>query len=149
MKPHFKRPRHVFGRAFLAGLAAFALAGVPLYAGDAKPAVPAAVLSKLDEHLVLVVRKSRGEPPFDRPTTRQPDVYQSNGRVLVQIEGTVSRELADQLASLGGQLVAGWGTTTTFRAWIPFAQLETLASRADIRLISAARPSVTRRINSR
>jgi hypothetical protein len=66
--------------------------------------------------------------------------------VLVEINGTISRELSDQIASLGGQLVTGWGTTTTFRAWVPFAQLETLAARADIKSIAAARPSVTRRL---
>jgi hypothetical protein len=146
MKPQFKKQGHVFGRALLAGLVALAFVSVPLKAGDAKGAVPASILSKLDEHLALVAKKSRGEPPFDKPTTLQPDVYQSNGRVLVEIQGTVSKELADQITSLGGQLVAGWGTATIFRAWIPFAQVETVAARADIRSISAARPSITHRI---
>ena len=112
---------------------------------DKKP-VPASSLEKLDEQLVLVVKKSRGEAPFDRSTTLQPDVYKFGGRVLVEIQGSISKELSDQIASLGGQLVIGWGTATTFRAWVPFAQLETLAGRADIRSISAARPSVTRRL---
>src|SRR3954470_15530393 len=147
MKPHFKKQGHVFGHVLLAGVVALAFGSVPLKAGDAKAVVPASILSKLDEHLALVAKKSRGQPPFDKPTSLQPDVYQSNGRVLIQIEGTVSRELSDQITSLGGQLIAGWGTATTFRAWIPFAQLETLAGRADIRSISAARPSVTRRIS--
>jgi hypothetical protein len=111
--------------------------------------VPATILSKLDQHLVLVVKKSRGESPFDKPTTLQPDVYQFNGRVLVEIEGSASKELSDQVTSLGGQLVAGWGTATTFRVWIPFAKLETLASRADIKSISAARPSITHRLTPR
>jgi hypothetical protein len=149
MKPHFKRHGHVFGRAFLSVLAALGLGGLELKAGDAKPPVPAAVLGKLDEHLALVVKKSRGDAPFDKPTTLQPDVYQSNGRVLIEIQGAVSRELSDQISQLGGQLVAGWGTATTFRAWIPFAQVEVLARRADIRSISAARPSITHRISPR
>jgi hypothetical protein len=149
MKPHFKRHGHLFGRALRAGLAALALGGLQLKAGDAKAPVPASVLGKLDEHLALVVKKSRGDAPFDKPTTLQPDVYQSNGRVLVEIEGTVSRELSDQISRLGGQLVAAWGTATTFRAWIPFAQVEALASRADIRSIAAARPSITHRISPR
>ena len=95
---------------------------------------------------MLVVKQSRGEPPFDRPTTVEPDVYKFGGRVLVEIEGSISRELSDQIASLGGQLVIGWGTATTFRAWVPFAQLETLAARADIKSISAARPTITHRL---
>ena len=125
-----------------------ALGTAQLNAGDEKSA-PAAILSKLDNDLVLVVKQSRGEAPFDRPTTLEPDVYKFNGRVLVEIQGTISREVSDQITSLGGQLVIGWGTATTFRAWVPFAQLETLAGRADIKSISAARPSVTRRISPR
>ena len=149
MKPRFKTfPDLYLVRALLAAVAAFALSTAQLTAGDAKSA-PASVLSKLDNHLVLVVKQSRGEPPFDKPTTVQPDVYKFGGRVLVEIEGSISRELSDQIASLGGQLVIGWGTATTFRAWVPFAQLETLAGRTDIRFISAARPTVTRRIRTR
>lgn len=149
MKPHFKTFPHLYlGRALLAAVAVLALGMAQLNAGDAKSA-PAAILSKLDSDLVLVVKKSRGEAPFDRPTTLEPDVYKFNGRVLVEIQGTISREVSDQITSLGGQLVIGWGTATTFRAWVPFAQLETLAGRADIKSISAARPSVTRRISPR
>lgn len=147
MKPHFKTfPHfHVLAPALLAAVAVLALSTAQVTAGD-KKSVSAAVLNKLDQHLVLVVKKSRREPPFDRSTTLQPDVYQFGGRVLVEIEGSVSRELSDQITTLGGQLVTGWGTATTFRAWVPFAQLEILAGRADIRFISAARPSITHRI---
>jgi hypothetical protein len=146
MKPHFKTPFHVLVRFLLAAVAALALSSAQLNAGDTKSAVPASVLSKLDNDLTLVVKQSRGESPFDKPTTAQPDVYKFGGRVLVEIQGSISRELSDQIASLGGQLVTGWGTATTFRAWVPFAQLETLAARADIRSISAARPTITHRL---
>ena len=112
-------------------------------AGDEKSPVPASILNKLDDQLVLVVKKSRGE------TTLEPDVYQFGGRVLVEIQGSISSGLVDQITSLGGQLVNGWGTATTFRAWIPFAQVETLASRADIRSVAAARVSITHRLNPR
>ncbi|HEX4629506.1 MAG TPA: hypothetical protein VH188_00945 [Chthoniobacterales bacterium] len=142
MKPHLKTPFRISGRTFLAALAVLALSAAHLSAGDAKSAVPASVLSKLDNRLALVAKKSRGE------TTLQPEVFQANGRVLVEIEGSVSRELSNYIASLGGQLVTGWGTATNFRAWLPFAQVETLASRADIKSVSAARPTVTRRLKA-
>jgi hypothetical protein len=148
MKPHLKKPFRIQGRTFLAALAALALSTAHLSAGDAKSAVPASVLSKLDNHLTLVVKKSHGEAPFDKPTTLQPDVFQSGGRVLVEIEGSISRELSDYIASLGGQLIPGWGTATNFRAWVPFAQVEALAARADIKSITAARPTVTRRLKA-
>jgi hypothetical protein len=144
MKPHLKTRFRIHGRTFLAALSVLALSAAQLFAGDAKSAVPASILSKLDSHLALVVKKSRGES-----TTQQPDVFQFDGRVLVEIDGTISRELSDYIASLGGQLVTGWGTATNFRAWVPFAQVETLAGRADIKSVSAARPTVTRRLKAR
>ena len=146
MKPSM----HLYaGRALFAAVAALVLSAIQLNAGDAKPAVPAAILAKLDKDLVLVVMKSRAEAQSDAATAPQPDVYQFNGRVLVEVEGSVSKELSDQVTSLGGQLVAGWGTATTFRVWIPFAQLETLAGRPDIKSISAARPSIHHRLSPR
>ncbi len=141
MKPHFKTfpHSHVLARALLAAMAVFAFSTAQMTASGEK-SVPASTLNKLDQQLVLVVKKSRGE------TTLEPDVYKFGGRVLVEIEGSFSRELFDQIASLGGQVVTGWGTATTFRAWVPFAQVETLAGRADIKSMSPARPTVTRRL---
>jgi hypothetical protein len=105
-----------------------------------------AALNKLDDQLVLAVKQSRGDPPFDKPTTLRPHIFQYRGRVLVEIEGSLSSELSDQIASLGGQVINNWGMATNFRAWVPSSQLETLAGRADITLMSPARPSVTKRI---
>lgn len=112
---------------------------------NSKQSLPGATLNKLDNQLVLSVKQSRGDPPFDKPTTLRPEVYKYRGRVLVEIEGSLTREMSDQIASLGGQVVKGWGTATNFRVWVPVAQLETLAGRADVTLISPARPSVTKR----
>src|ERR1700738_3880088 len=104
MKTRFQtfQPLQVPGRALLAAVAVLALSTAQLTAGDEKPTVPASTRGKLDKHLVLGVKKSRGESPFDKPTTLQPDVYQSNGRVLVEIEGSASKELSDQVTALGG-----------------------------------------------
>jgi hypothetical protein len=142
MKSHFETPFHALGRALLAAIAVLALSTAQMTASD-KEAVPASILNKLDDQLVLVVKKSRGD------TTVQPDVFNFGGRVLVEIQGSISTALADQITSLGGQLVNGWGTATTFRAWIPFAQVETLAGRTDITSVAAARVSVTHRLNPR
>jgi hypothetical protein len=139
MRPQFKPLQHfhVLAPLLLAAFAVLILGSAP---ANAKEPVPASTLNKLDEQLVRVVKKSRGE------TTSQPDVYKFRGRVLVEIQASPSKELTDQIASLGGQVVDGWGTATIFRAWIPFAQVETLASRSDIRSISPARPTITRRL---
>lgn len=141
MKPQFK-PRVPI---FLTALAMLAF-GISALTASAREPVPAAVLNKLDHQLVLVVKKSRGEAPFDTATAADPDVYKFRGRVLVEIAGVFSRKLADQIASLGGNVVNDWGTTTQFRAWVPFAQLEVLAARADIKSITAARPTITHRL---
>ncbi len=143
MKPH--RKASVFAPTLFTAIAVLTLVMAQTTASG-KELVPAATLNKLDSHLVLVVKKSRGEAPFDKSTTLEPDVYKFRGRVLVEIEGSLSRELVDQVASLGGQVVSNWGTGATFRAWVPFAQLEILAARADLRSISAARPTITHRL---
>jgi hypothetical protein len=145
MKPHSKKLFHTLARILLAACTVLALWTAQTKANAREP-FPAAVLNKLDHQLVLVVKKSRAEAPFDTATTLEPDVYKFRGRVLVEIEGVFSRELSNQIASLGGQVVNDWGTTTRFRAWVPFAQLEILASRADIKAISAARPTITHRL---
>ena len=145
MKPQFKKRVRVLAPTFIAAIAVLTLWTAQTTARAREP-VPASTLSKLDSQLVLVVKKSRAEAPFDKATMLEPDVYKYRGRVLVEIEGVFSRELSDQITTLGGQVVNDWGTTARFRAWLPFAQLEILAARADIRSISAARPTVTRRL---
>jgi len=141
MKPHSKKFFHALPRVLVA---AFAM--LVVWTASAREPVPAAVLNKLDRQLVLVVKKSRAEASSDTATAVEPDVYKFRGRVLIEIEGVFSRELSDQVASLGGNVVNDWGTTTRFRAWLPFAQLEILAARADIKSIAAARPTITHRI---
>jgi hypothetical protein len=145
MIPRSKKFFHTLLRIVLAAVAIVAVSTAPTTASGRDP-VPAAVLNKLDHQLVLVVKKSRAEAASDTATTVEPDVYKFRGRVLVEIDGVFSRELSNQVASLGGNVVSGWGTTTRFRAWVPFAQLEILAARADIKSIAAARPTITHRV---
>jgi hypothetical protein len=103
-----------------------------------------AILNKLDGQLVLALKKSRGQPPFDKPTTLEPDIPIKDGsRVLVDITGSVSKELLDRVALLGGQTIKGAEMVTTFRAMVPLSQLEALAGRADVTFISPARLAIT------
>jgi hypothetical protein len=111
--------------------------------------VAPAARSKLDGQLLLALRKSRGEPPFDKPTTLQPEIPIKDGdRVLVDIEGSVSKALLDQVALGGGALPDSSPSTTMLRAMVPLSQLEALAMRSDITSISAAKLSVTTRLES-
>ena len=105
-----------------------------------------AARTKLNDTLVLALKKSRGQAPFDRPTSLRPEDVEKDGRVLVDIHASVSGELLNQIAQLGGEVNKNWQTATTLRGWVPFAQLEALASLSGIVSISAATLTVTRHL---
>src|SRR5205085_1762472 len=101
-----------------------------------KESIPPAVLQKLDAQIVLALKKSRGEPPFDQPTTLQPDIpFQHDGSVLVDVKGSVSAELLNQIRFVGG-VINNSESATTLRAMVPLSELETVAARADVKFIS-------------
>ncbi|MEY2479146.1 MAG: trimeric autotransporter adhesin [Verrucomicrobiota bacterium] len=105
--------------------------------------IPATALPKLDDQIVLALKQSRSQPPFDKPTSLEPDIpIKDAGRMLVDIEGSVSQELLDQIAIVGGQVVNESVTATKVRAMVPLLPLEALATRADVKFISPARISI-------
>jgi hypothetical protein len=106
----------------------------------------AAALAKIDDPLLLALKKARGQAPFDRPTSLRPEDFEKAGRVLVDVKGSISNELANQIVGLGGEVIKGWQTSTSLRAWISITQLEAAANLAGIQSISAARPSITHRV---
>ena len=106
----------------------------------------AAARDKLDDQLVLALKRSRGEAPFDRPSSFRPEDFEQGGRVLVDMHASASTELVNQIARMGGQIITGWQTATTLRAWVPFTQLEAVANLTGIQSMSAARLSVTHRL---
>ena len=102
---------------------------------------------KLDSQLTLALKQTRGQPPFDRPTSLEPNIPIKDGdRVLVDIEGSVSKQLLDQVRVVGGQLVSSSTTVTTVRAMIPLQQLESLARRPDVKSIAPAQLAVTSKV---
>jgi hypothetical protein len=109
--------------------------------------LPQSAKDKLDGQIILALKKSRGQPPFDKPTSLEPAIPVKDGdRVFVDIEGSVSKALLDQVTLSGGVIPNGSTTTTTLRAMVPLSQLEALASRADVKSISPAKLSVTSQI---
>ena len=102
---------------------------------------------KLDDQLRLALKQSRGEAPFDKPTTLKPDIPGNFPEgVLVDMEASVSKQLLDQVALVGGKVASGSVTATTIQAVVPLSQLETLAGRDDVKSISTARPTMTSRV---
>jgi len=141
MKPHCRTPFHTLARVLLAAIAVLTLSSAQLSASD-KKSVPASSLKKLDTQLVLALKQMRGESPFDKPTSLEPNIpFKHNGRVLVDLEGKVSTALLSQIVQAGGWVDHSSVTPTTLRAMIPFSQLETLADRADVKSISPAHPT--------
>jgi len=130
----------------------------PLWAAEGTPAIPAAAATplqqeketrtaaqqKLDSHIVLALKKSRGEPPFDKPTPLDPDLaIGADGRVLVDIKATVSPELLALIASGGGKIINSFASMRAIRALVPLARLESLAARADVQFIAPAAVATT------
>lgn len=103
-----------------------------------------AAQKKLDSHLVLALKKSRSEPPFDKPTSLDPDlVIEPDGRVQVDLTATVSSALLEQITKAGGTVVSSFESAKAIRARIPLGQLEALAARADVIFISPAAQATT------
>ena len=106
----------------------------------------AAAREKFDDSLLLALKKSRGEAPFNHATSLRPEDFEKGGRVLVDIAASVSPELLNQIAQVGGEPVKGSQTATTMRAWVPFAQLESIANLPAIKSMSAATLTLTRHL---
>ena len=108
---------------------------------------PAAV-TKLDDALILALKKSRAEAPFDRQTAFQPEDCEIDGRVMVDIKASASTGLLSQIAQAGGKVFNGFQTGTTLRAWVPLTQLEAIANLEGVQSMSAARPTMTHRLHT-
>jgi hypothetical protein len=150
MKPHCKTLPHfqVLACTFLATVVVLALSTAQMTASGQK-LVPASTLKKLDTQLVLALKKSRGEPPFDKPTSLEPDIpVKHNGRVLVDMEATVSQGLLNYIVLVGGWVNNSSATTTTLRAMVPFSQLEALAGRPDVKFIFPAKLIINSKIKA-
>ena len=103
-----------------------------------------AAQKKLDSHIVLALKKSRGEPPFDKPTQLEPDLLiEADGRVLVDLNATVSKELLARIESDGGRVINSFEAARAIRALVPLARMEPLASRADVKFIAPAAQATT------
>jgi hypothetical protein len=108
-------------------------------AAGATESLPTSTLKKLDPQIVLALKQSRGEPPFDKPTSLQPDIPMRAGdRLLVDLDVTVSEGLLNQIALSGGKVANSPDPTHIIRAMIPLTQVEALAGRADVKSISPA-----------
>lgn len=105
-----------------------------------------AAVEKLDTKLLLALKQSRGQAPFDRPTSLRPEVHEKDGRVLMDINTAASNELSNQLAQSGVEVMSKSSTATRLRAWVPATQLEAVANLTSIQSITAVIPTVRHRL---
>ncbi len=111
---------------------------------DAEKNSRAAASLKLDSHLVMALKKSRGEPPFDKPTTFDPDLaVDAQGMVMVDFQTRVTPGLLDQIRTSGGQVINHFEAMNAVRARVPLLQVETLAALPEVRFISTAAQATT------
>ena len=125
--------------SLLAATAAFTLSTAGTFAGEESA-------KKLDAQIVLALKQSRGQPPFDKATSLEPDIPIKDGAsVLVDVEATVSADLVTHITLIGGKVAPSPDPSHIIRAMIPLSQLEALAGRADVKFIFPAKLSVTSR----
>lgn len=91
---------------------------------------------KMDSQLVAALKQSRGEWPSGAPKADL--AVQADGRVLVDLDATVSPALLAYIKHSGGHIVNSFEAARRVRATIPLAQLEALAARDDVKFISPA-----------
>ncbi len=125
--------------SLLAATAAFTLSTAGTFAGEESS-------KKLDAQIVLALKQSRGQPPFDKPTSLKPDIPIRDGAsVLVDVKATISADLVTHITLIGGKVAKSPDPAHIIRAMIPLSQLEALSWRADVKFISPAKLSVISR----
>ena len=84
---------------------------------EQEKATRSAAQQKLDSNIVLALRQSRGEPPFDQPSALQPALtLRPDGRVLVDLDATVSAGLLAYIKHIGGEVINSFEATRAVRA---------------------------------
>lgn len=115
-------------------------APVPAVQAVPPPApLPAAATKKLAAPLLQALELSQRPQAAGQPAAAMPGIpIQHEGRVLVDLEADVSQDLLDQIAKVGGLTAPHPAPGRQLRVFIPLAELEVLAARADVTAIAVA-----------
>jgi len=101
---------------------------------------------KLDSNLVLALKKIQKEPPFDKLTALQPSLkIRPDGRVLVDLDASVSKQLLEDIKNAGGEVINSFDLAHSVRALVPLSKMEALAGRKDVKFIQPAAEAATNR----
>jgi uncharacterized repeat protein (TIGR01451 family) len=104
-----------------------------------------AVQKKLDSQLVYAIRLSRNELSGFGITHLQPNVNVApDGRVLVDVDATVTPALLSQMTQAGGEVLDSVPQFHSIRARLPLLQMEAIAAAAGVKFIQPAVGFATR-----
>lgn len=105
---------------------------------------PAEVLEKLDAPLARGLEKSHGATPLDPRAGRALFIpMNDDGTLMVDIQAPASEGLLSAIAAAGGTVARSPDPARIVSAMVPFAALEALAGRADVRSIVIAKRTRT------
>jgi len=115
----------------------------PQISEDAKkPSSPAQ--TKIDTRLRAAIDRAKSPQTVDPQRRPGPLDVDSDGKVLVDIRGSATTELAMAITALGGLVINSFPEYESMRARVPLLKLEQLAERSDVRSIRPAEQSVNR-----
>jgi subtilisin family serine protease len=69
-------------------------------------------------------------------------------RVLVDVSATVTAQVLDRIAEVGGEMVTSFPQYGAIRAWLPFDRLEDVAVMVEVRAIRQAADPVTQQLTT-
>ena len=94
---------------------------------------------KMDSQLIYAAQKvAIGVASAVAPAMEVDAKITADGRVLVDITGTVTDELLRVIRRVGGQVINSVARYDAIRALVPVAQIEGLAGRNDVRFVARA-----------
>jgi len=104
---------------------------------------------KMESQLVHALKKNRGEAFAPGAPNVQVDVKtETDGRVLVDIDATVTPELLALIQTGGGQVINSFAQYRAVRALVTLTQLETLAGSTNVSYIRRASQAHTNKTDS-
>jgi hypothetical protein len=107
-----------------------------------EPQADSAVLAKLDTRL----RAAIGAPDTkrsDAPTRTGGLDIDRDGKVLVDIQASVTEDMRAAITRLDGIVVSAFPAYNSIRARVPLSNLKALAARADVKFIRTAEQAIT------
>jgi hypothetical protein len=104
---------------------------------------------KMESQLVHALKKNRGEPfAPGAPNVRTDVKIEPDGRVLVDINATVTPALLSLIQAGGGRVINSFPQYKAIRALAKLTQLETLAASTNVIYIRRANEAMTHKVDS-